>query len=540
MDSERDFEIQIAPTQVLLRVAPPEEGKKASLKEIQQELSDLGVSYRIDHLFDIFRRASNDLEPLAVRESTEFEVLVKINEDMSEAYMTVMPPQIGDDQLPPEKIKQALEKYKIEKGILYPELKRIISEKIENTEVLVAQGKKAIQGEQGEIEFHIEESKAQGNVEENWVDFKELNLITNVAEGDLIASIRLPTEGNDGYTITGRLLKGHNGKRAKYRLGKNTILNEEKTEIRASKPGYVVRSGDLVSVEDIMEVPNVDSSTGNIRFTGVVQVGGQVEDGYIIEAGKGIEVNGTVGKSVLKAQGDIKIWGGAIGAELQSPKNISAKFLNESKVHAGGDVITDEYILHSQVHADRAVFVNSSEGFITGGQTSAGEVVWTTHLGSEMSEEVTKINVGVGIDLRREYDNLQLKVDHGWSFFEKYRKNIQVLQVQFEKDGELPPDRQEPFDSMTHKAREVRDQLFDLAKDHHRLLAEMENKGTEDGLVLASGTVNSGVQIRIRRLRVALNSAMESCAYIIINGQLKAQDFTKTERMFRSQIKKRK
>src|SRR3990172_4656715 len=99
---------------VLLRIRPPEKGKKANLSDIQRELRLRDISYRHETLFDIYRRASNEFEPLSTREATDYEVLVEVSEDAMQSWLTVVPPEVGEVDLDPAKIKTALEASRVD------------------------------------------------------------------------------------------------------------------------------------------------------------------------------------------------------------------------------------------------------------------------------------------------------------------------------------------------------------------------------------------------------------------------------------------
>ena len=96
------------------------------------------------------------------------------------------------------------------------------------------------------------------------------------------------------------------------------------------------------------------------------------------------------------------------GTKIKSGNSVFAKFLSDCQVSAGKHVVAEEYILHSNVQAGKIVQVTRiPKGFITGGLVRAGESVWSPSIGSEASEEKTRIEVGVELNLRREFDELR-------------------------------------------------------------------------------------------------------------------------------------
>lgn len=527
VSSESFFDLKFSSRQVVLRIHPPEGGKKANLKDIQKELRKLGVSYRHETLFEIYSRASNEYEPLSVHEALDYQLTIDVSKDGQNAWMTVIPPDRGDARLTPEMVKEALETAQVEQGIMYDQIKRILASGGAQERVLIAQGKANEHGADGTITFT---SKATGRfaMGDDTADYKELNLIDNVLEGELIATITHPTKGKNGFDIQARVLKGRPGKKAKFRMGRNVRLGEDGSELFAARDGYVVRTGIRVSVENVLEVNNVNAETGNLRFHGVVKVRGQVEDAFVIEAEKGIEVAGAVGKAKLISRGDISIRGGVFGAELESGGNVEAAFLSNATVRAGGHVLVRDYILHSDVESRKSVQIdNEAKGFIHGGRVRAETMIRTPIAGSEAGEEPTRLEVGGGVNVRNRFDLLDEKMDHHLEVYEKLRKNLQFLQNQREREG-IPAEarKQELYATMTGSGPKTTQNLLKLAKTHHELLQAMTNPEEGVGVILISQIAHPGTSIQIQTGRVHLKEPMESCGFAILNENIKAMPFS--------------
>lgn len=512
--------------QVLLRVHPPEGSRKASLKEIQQELRRLKVTYRHETLFEIYRQAANEYELLATHESKDYEVMVDVSPDALNAWIKVIPPDRGSGRLTPEKIKEALEHSSIEKGILYDQIKRILDSGEARERVLIAQGAPNQHGVNGKIEF-TEKATERFAMGDNTADYRELNLIDNVVEGERIAVITHPTPGVNGFNVHAKILKGRPGKRAKIKLGRNVHLNEEGTELTAVTAGYVVRSGSKISVENVLEVNNVDGETGNLRFHGVIRVRGQVEDGFELNAEKGIEVAGTVGKAKLFSRGDILIGKGALGADLECQGNLQAKFFTDVRTKVGGNVLVDDYILHSEVEARRAVKVAvDPNGFILGGRVKAGSEIWAPIMGSEVSEEHTALEVGGGVNVRKRFDALDARMEHNLEVYDKLRKNLQYLQRKREKEGAPEDGRQkELYETLLNSGRKLTRELLEQSRLHHELLQELAHPEEDIGMVIASQAVHPGVTVQIQTSRVSIRDPMEACGFSLLGGHLKAMPF---------------
>lgn len=530
----KGFEVRLTPTQVLLRVEPPRQGAKANLTEIQQALRDQGVSYRHNLLFDIYRRAAGEFEPLARRESEEYTVQVDVSPDGLQATATAIPPYRGEDRLDAARVRRALGEAKVQLGILDDAVERMVRERIDDKPVLVARGKPAVHGRDGWVEYIEPEHPAGPPGDEIRVDYKELNLIRNVAEGELIARVHPPTEGEDGFTVLGRELGHRKGRPALVKLGRN-VTRDDRGEIRAAGNGYVTTLGDRLAVDNVYEVKNVDAASGNIHFNGVVMVRGSVEDGFVVEAERGIEVAGPVGKATLRCAGDIMLRGGAMGATLEAGKNVSAKFLSECTVQAGDTVTAEDYVLHSTVHAGRTVRVNKApSGFITGGLARAGELVSAPNLGSTVGEEKTVVEVGMRPNLRQQFDHLRGELERNRLTFDKLRKNLLVLQRQRERQP-LDAERQAGLARMVQAARQVRDQLWEQAEGFRALEDEMKEHEAGTGLVLASETTHPGVMVQIRRQRRRITTPIIGSAFKLMRGELRVQDHNEAYRHYKLQ-----
>lgn len=541
MSADKHYEIRIAGSQVLLRVAPPDKAGRAAMGDIQRDLQELGVKFMPENLFEVYRRTSNAFEPVGIRESKEYTVMVDVTPDAMEAYLTIYPPDVPGATLHPNQVRDALEAAKVEKGVLYDVIRTMLAEHTVGKRTLVARGQAPVHGEDGRIEFYVAESKGS-TVDANRVDFKELNLIDNVEEGDVIAHLLPPSQPEDGFNVLGRILPGRVGAKAKMKAGKNVRRSEEGTELIAKKSGFIVVSGDKISVEDIMRVKDVDAETGNLHFTGVVQITGQVQDGYAVQADRGIQVSGTVGRATLKCGGDIRVNGGVIGAKIEASGNVYARFFNEATVEAGKDVIANEYILHSHVLAHQNIIVEKMpSGFITGGLVQAGISVTSPNLGSDVSEEKTQVEVGTGFGMRQRFDAMERKMKLERASFEKISRQLLLLQSQKEQQRGLPKDKVLSLQKMSRTAQAFRAELLSQLHPFHELRREMEvnDDAPAEPAVFVEKIVNPGTTIQLQRHRVTIKTPLEYSAFRIIKSEIKAQDFKEGQRAHKMHLKVR-
>jgi hypothetical protein len=532
----KPFEVRIEGDKVYLRVSAPEAGGvKVGMGDVQRELNALGASYRPETLFALVRRARNQFEPVGTRELLAYEIAVQVAEDGQAATMTVIAPTSGGAVATPAMFKDAIAAARVEKGLLFDEVRRIMTQREAREPVLIARGQQSVNGRNGSVTFLRPEAATPDPAGVEPVDHRERNLLRNVKEGETVAWITLPTRGKDGFTVTGRVLRARPGRRASIRLGRNVAYNDARTEALATRAGFVALKGSLVSVEDCYEVAEVNSATGNIRFNGVVRVRGGVNDTFTVEASRGIQVSGAVGQAVLKSEGDVEIQGGAMGATIEAGGTVSARFFSECALQAGQDILAEEYILHCQAQAGRAIYVTSEpDGFICGGVVRANNEISAPVLGSQVSEEKTHLEVGTGVDVRAQFERLRPQLEKDWETFDGLRKNLAYMQEQRLSEGALAPDRQAQMQGGIAAAAAARAALWDGVQKYHELQKGMSGAGAAArAVVLASNLANAGVNIQIQRMPMQLTTPLKCCGFVVLDGVLKVHDYEQVDRMVR-------
>ncbi len=203
------------------------------------------------------------------------------------------------------------------------------------TPLLIAQGAAPVAGADGYIDnfFSMErKDRRPAELGNGAVDFRELTQLDNAAKGQLIAQRVPATKGTPGIAVTGEPIPGKDGKEARFKQGKNVVVDAEKMKMYAVIDGLVTQTekGKL-NVFPVYEVNgDIDYHVGNIDFIGTVVVRGNVLSGFKI-----------------KAAGDIRITGGVEGAEIEADGSIdiaSGIFAgNKGFVKAGVDVKARSY-----------------------------------------------------------------------------------------------------------------------------------------------------------------------------------------------------
>lgn len=128
-----------------------------------------------------------------------------------------------------------------------------------------------------------------------------------------------------------------------------------------------------LSVDEVYQVTgHVGMASGNIHHPGSVTVTGDVLAGSVIDAEGDVVIGGVIEEALITCGGNLTVGGGILGGEhqiIRAGGNIEAKFINESDVAAGGDIVVAKQISHSRVRSLGSVKV--PKGRIAGGTTIA-------------------------------------------------------------------------------------------------------------------------------------------------------------------------
>ncbi len=430
---------------------------------------------------------------------------VNISDDEMSAYLYATPPGNGGLDLSKEKIIAFLKNNRIVAGIDEERIQAFQDDPVYREDYLVAEGIPPKNGNDAKIIYNFEIDTTRVHLQENKsgkIDFKELNIIQNVVEGQPVAQ-KVPAErGKGGKTVTGKYLEASNGKDIPMPLGKNTKVADDGLTIVAEVNGQVLLVKNKITVQEIYVVEgDVSIRTGNITFLGSVFVNGNVDDGFVIKASGNIEVKGTVGRAELDTEGDIVVSQGIIGKEggsIKAGKSIWSKFIqNTETVEAGDMVVVSDGIIKSNVIANNKIICKGKRADIIGGKLSAVHSISARNLGSISGGNDTVLSVGFDPKSKERLSFLLQKQEMDQSSLEEVKLNLASLEDLKTRRGELPKDKAESYKKMSDYKYTVETEIHEVQKEINQIreyLATIKSKGR----VSASGNVYTGVRIVIR------------------------------------------
>lgn len=417
--------------------------------------------------FEIFLQISskNYIEnKLYVEDNVDAVPYIHISSDACEGYLFIFPPINEGKDIEIESINQVIADKKIKYGINKQLIEEVIERKDYCKIIKFAQGKQSQNGIDGAIIHLIEINNDATYVEDNQsnIDFKNLNNIYNIKKDTKICKIINPTDGTDGITINGNILKAKAGNMPSLPIGRNTHISEDEDGeyILASIDGYLHFEYDKYNVDNRLYIDNdVDISVGNLDFLGDIYIRGDVKGGFKVQATGNIYVDGIVEDSILISGGNITINQGVNSnnkGSLESKGNIRSKYIENCKVICSGNIISGS-IINSNVCCNGSIFVNQDKGVIVGGCVNACNEIEAKVIGSKANIE-TLISLGKSYESIDETSRLEKELLESNATFDNISKNIKFLQSISNKNKpqiKLLEQLQEQFDLYDIKIKQI-------------------------------------------------------------------------------------
>lgn len=455
-------------------------------------------------------------------------VRLEVTNDFMKAYLTVYPP-MGGKQVSIEEIKEKLSNEGIVFGIKEEMIYKAIELQNVSEPVLIAEGKEVLDGQDAILDYKFGINNMAGKpteMEDGRVDYYNLNLINNVQEGDVLATKTPPTPGQDGMTVNGTAIPAKAGKDIMLAVGKNAEIIDDGTTVIASTQGHVLLQGNKITVSPVLEVNgDVDFSSGNIEFVGSIIVKGAVKEGFSVKAHGDVEIKDHINAAYVEASGSIKVQNGIQGqnkGKIVAGKDIIAKYIENAKVSAGGNILIGEGIMHSEVNARGIIEVGGKKGVIVGGVVRAGDDIKAKIFGSNYAT-ATEIEVGVNPELRTEFDDLSQNLINKESDLDKAQKAVKLLKQIQEQTGNLPDDKKAMLVKLTRTQFHLMGEVEAIKQKKNEIEAVLEE--TERGRVMASGVIHPGVKVSIGKAAFFVRDELQFACLTRDGDQIKVSPY---------------
>ena len=528
-DEDGGVFLHLSPDGAFLKAVPPKgQGRRPLVTEAYKLLQERYVTeYNNEHVAGIVRDVAEEYVRVGSfehRPLNDSMLSVELAEGEMKAFISVTPPGVGGCDISVETYLSYLRNNRVVHGVNEEYLRKFADKPVYKERTLIAEGLKPEDGKDAYIKYNFETDQGKVKLREGSdgrIDFKELNIINNVVQNQPLAKKIAPELGVPGRTVTGKAIPARNGRDIALPVGKNVHVGEDEITIIAGKNGQVVIGGGKINVEEVLTIQgDVNLKTGHIIFLGTVIIQGNVEDGFDIKAAGNIEVNGTVGKATLDAEGDIIVHKGITGkgaGTIKAGKSIWARFIENTIVEAGNMVVASDGIINSQVDAFKRIVCRGKRAHIVGGRLRASEEINAKILGSPTGSTETICEVGIDPKSKLQYETLTVKKAEVEKQLKDVQPNIQTLINIKKQRKSLPKDKESQLGELMDRRQLLTADLQKISDDLASVQEYLDALKAR-GRVSASVKVYPGVKIVIREAVTDVHTEYRAVTFILEGG----------------------
>jgi len=532
-DSPINVKFSADGSQVLASVDPKKVGSIPIVAEqILMALEEIGAQeFDIDYpaIDRIVQSQSSQGQSYTIARKIDARVEVAVSSDKMEATVNLIPPKGGKD-VDESDVAQALAEKGVRYGLKEDVIQNIVAQQWYNEKTTVAEGKEPVEGEDGKIEFLFETEEAGPKPtigEDGTVDYYELGVIQNVAQGEPLARKTPPTPGESGMNVLGEEIPARPGKDIAFPIGKNVTFSKEDPNVIVSQiAGQPKLISGKVHVLPVFEVKgDVDFSTGNINFVGDVIVRGGVLEGFVIKAEGDITILGPVSGCILEAGGTVFLNKGMHGQDkgvITSGEDTVAKFLEHTTIKAGGDIRVTDGLIQCNATAKKNIIAEGKKGLIIAGRVSAGEEIRAKVIGNYLATP-TEIEAGGSPKVRDELRQIegqkkQLKLN-----LDRTEKGVKSLKLLQEKQGSLPAGKKDLLLQLTRAQYHLMGQLKKLEAREEEL--EEILASSFKGKIIVSEAIYPGVKIIVKQAVLHVRDQINATTFYEQDGEIQIGTF---------------
>ena len=283
---------------------------------------------------------------------------LSISDTGMEAFLKI---DISKKLVSREEIERRLKENGVVAGFIEENISGLAHGQYNGVSVQVARGEIPHMGKDGWYEyfFRTNVEKRPRVLENGDVDYQNVEWVETVKEGQKLAFYHPAEPGTDGYTVTGKVLRGKLGRQQPLLNGKGFILDKDKRTYYAAFDGMITIDNFQMVVSRKMVLEEVTMATGNLHFDGSIHILGKVGNGTTITATDDIIIDGFVGSSKIECGGKIIMKQGMNAGGngyVKGKKGVASRFFETTEVYSEGDVQTN-YSLNSKIYTEGQIYI---------------------------------------------------------------------------------------------------------------------------------------------------------------------------------------
>jgi uncharacterized protein (DUF342 family) len=523
-----------------------------SMVSCKQAMEEQGYgAFWIDEpaLSGFIRAAQQAKEPttmtIAHRRDGEFNLT--ISDDTMSAMLTLIPPQGGAAK--GEAVIDAMREQGIVHGILQAELNAALAAGV-CEKLVIAQGEWPIEGSPcyftSLIDDDAEDEEAEEQDEEDSeeedddrfsiIKFRDLGFLLLVNPGDHLMRRTPAVPGSNGIDIKGNPVPARPMHEIRFN---EKILGaepdpEDPNLLVATTSGQPVVIANGVTVNPVVEVENVDFSTGNIDFNGTITIKGDIKAGMILKVSGDVIVKGLIEAAEIHAGGNVSVTGGIIGhaatqastlstaaavpfanARVICQGSLQALFVESAYVQAGESILIKGNARQSEMYAGTQIAVGKGSGNkigqIVGGHTHATNLIHAAWAGTSNGAK-TELQVGSDPFLATQLATAEVV----------YKRKLDEIDQVIKLLAFLKNNPQKAANGMGEKAEATRRRLLDESKALFEEQTALKEKmvSVDQARIKVTKGIYEGVEVRIGKQLWAVPNDLGGGTIQVKNGNI--------------------
>ncbi len=534
-NEEGSFQIRNLGGYAYLKVYKPgKNGKKVKPEEVFSRLKLFGITdydrYAVEQIVNTADGQDHKIAKWSGGTPVDARLELEISEDCMAAYATFIPAKHGGASLNLEDAKIILQNNKIVYGIKEDVLEKLINGQKYYIKTLIAEGKPPIHATNGYIQVLFDTSHKPSLEPEagtGRVDFKNVNIIKSVQKGTVLAEKVEPRAGELGKNVYGMDIPFEVGKPGEWKIGANCSLSPDGKQLLADISGRPILERDgTIRVDEIIQLENVDYSTGNVDFPGTIIVEGTVADNFTLRTRGSLFIKKSVGRVFLYAEKDIVLSGGVMGRNggfIEAGNDIYAKFVEQGNLKARKSIFIEEAALHSTLTAGDSIIIQGGRGELIGGETIAGSCVVASKIGA-IVETKTNIIVGMPPEILEEIKRIKEDLSSKEDVLRKVRQSLQKINDMIANKKELAIDEKETLKKLLELEKKYLELIQSLKIQYETVMGSYD--GEEEAYIEVDKFVYPRVNINFgkgKQFNTELRT-IEGHVYVYIQPDGTVQD----------------
>ena len=420
------------------------------------------------------------------------------------------------------------------KGIKFGVKNEIVSGVLQNAlfdkEIVVAEGRAPVAGADAAVSMEVIIDHTFKPLEKNdgTVDFRNINTITQIKNGQVIAKKIPAGKGEAGRAVTGEEIPANPGKDTGFTGGKNTRISDDGLFLLAAKSGFVYKDGEMIHVGDLLPIPkDVDFSVGNIKYSGDIQIQGSVLPGFSVETEGAVTIHGQIeAAKIISRNANVVIQKGIIGKGecfVSGKTGIITEFVQDAILVSDGVVAINKFCMNSDITCE-AFEAKEAHGLVLGGTIKAYSRIEVFQAGNDKGIP-TKLalvdkNEAANKEKLKELEVLRKKLDDA---LEPIKKQLRTKAAILKSAGGTSSRMSEELKKWINLYNDLTMKLKFVDKNICDIKEKLKNPVVSDGYIKVAGNLYPGVELSFFGITKVIKNTMSNKIFRFKEGAIGAE-----------------